>query len=200
MSTGLDTTDTRVRRALPAIGGEWIAPAGHLSGLLRDLAEREHAGDTLPAPLGSRVALRAWGRLQGVIDPAQRQTVAAAAQTVYPALCFVTVAAADVAVFGAAARELGRSHSACGNQAVTLALARSATAVQRTPEQLIMQVARVHGVLDLDLGADGHILTEWGADGPVFVTPPPVALAAHRRIASRVYTMWQAGQDLTPAD
>jgi hypothetical protein len=54
--------------------------------------------------------------------------------------------------------------------------------------------ALVHGLLDLDPGEDGEVLRYWGADGPLFTAPPPVALAAHGRLAARVHTLWAAGR------
>ncbi|WP_220187682.1 hypothetical protein, partial [Pseudonocardia pini] len=58
---------------------------------------------------------------------------------------------------------------------------------------VVWDMALVHGLLDLDLGGDVEVLRYWGADGPLFTAPPPVALAAHRRVAARVYALWTAG-------
>lgn len=201
MSADLGTTATMVRRALPLLGRGWIEVAGQVSGLLLDITDQEITARwnddaaAMPAPLAAGVALRAWGRLQAAIRPVQQGAADPAGRTLYPALGFVTVASGDVAVLGAAAARMGQSRGPGGHRGVADALERSAAATNRTCEQLIVQVARVHGVLDLDLGADGDIPVELGADGRMFVAPPPATVVAHRRIAGRVYTMWQAGQD-----
>lgn len=163
----------RVRRAVPCLGRLWGPVLGEISGLLLEARD-----------LGFREALRAWGRLGAAIRSADPCS----------GLGFVTVDATDVDVLGRAARELGASLLPGGRPDVAAALCRAAEAVGCGPDDLLVQLARIHGVLDLDLGADGEVLRLWGADGPVFVTPPDEALAAHRRTAARVYRMWHGGE------
>jgi hypothetical protein len=141
--------------------------------------------------------MRAWGRLSTALDSARR-TPNSAALRLQPWLEFVTVDLGDVAVLGATARRLGRGLLPAPNLAparggVTEALERAAGAGTTTPSALVVEFARVHGVLDLDLGESLETLRRWGADGPLFARPPDSALAAHRRIAARVHTMWSAG-------
>ncbi|WFG45283.1 hypothetical protein [Pseudonocardia alni] len=54
----------------------------------------------------------------------------------------------------------------------------------------MLELARVHGVLDLDLGADGELLY---ALAGVRTTGTATA-AAHEAVAARVGTMWAAGR------
>ncbi len=161
-----------VRRAVPQLGRRWGPVLGEISGLLLDVRD-----------LGFRDAVQAWGRLSAAIRSAAP----------YSGLGFLTVDADDVDVLGRAARALGASLLPGGHPDVASTLCRAAEAVGCDPDELLVQLARVHGVLDLDLGADGEMLRLWGADGPVFVTPPGEALVAHRRTAARIYRMWHGG-------
>ncbi|MCW0214906.1 MAG: hypothetical protein OJJ54_16225 [Pseudonocardia sp.] len=186
-----------VRRAVPHGPAEWTRVCGMLSGFLADLAEADRDRGVLPAPLGGGVGVRAWGRLCAALTPA-RAAASPGSMWLQPRLAFVTVDPVDIAVLGAAARRLGRTRLpepslTPGHAWTGEAVRRAAQASSTTPPRVVVELARVHGVLDLDLGQDMAVLRRWGADGPVLVRPPGAALAAHRRIAGRVHTMWVAG-------
>jgi hypothetical protein len=161
-----------VRRAFPSVRDEWTTVAAHVSTMLLELIEQESDGDLLPPPLAHRVALQAWGRI--------KTGVSAALDHSTRPICTVPVSPDDLAVLGAASRELGRSQLPGGNPAVAAALDRAARPLERSPQQLIMQLARVHGVLDLD------DRTTPDGTGP----PPPT-----EPLALRIATMWHAGDD-----
>jgi hypothetical protein len=182
---------------VPYDPAEWTRVCGVLSGLMLGVAEQERCTGPVAPPLGGGAAMRAWGRLSAALASARRAPSSAALR-LQPWLEFVTVDLGEVAVLGAAARQLGvgllpAPSLAPAPGAVTEALERAAGAGTTTPSKLVVEFARVHGVLDLDLGEDLLTLRRWGADGPLFVRPPGSALAAHRRISARVHAMWSAG-------
>lgn len=123
------------------------------------------------------------GRLREALRPAT--TPQRGLRWLSPRLVFVRVRQVDVAVLGETARALGA-------QLLPGSPADSPVATEGL-STLVRDMALVHGLLDLDPGEDGEVLRYWGADGPLVVIPPPVALAAHRRLAARVHTLWEAG-------
>jgi hypothetical protein len=145
------------------------------------------------------VAPAEWERLAaavaaGVPGPAARRLGVALRPAVAPSppgvrwlsprLLFVRVDPEDVAVLGATARGLGARLLPCPSAPVGV----------DALSTLVWDLALVHGLLDLDPGEDAEILRYWGADGPLLATPPPVAVAAHHRLAARVHTLWDAGR------
>ncbi len=109
----------------------------------------------MPDPLHAGRALRAWARLKSPLLAAVR----AADPTPVPVA--VLVPAADADTLGATARLLGRVlceyrvHSTGGEIALTLIHAARAQAT--TLEGLVAQLARVHGVVDVDpCDGDAH--------------------------------------------
>ncbi len=136
-------------RAVPGTTAEWTQVLGRISGLLLALAETESSGHLLPAPLRGREALRAWARLKIPIATAVRPWPDALDTRVT-----VGVPTGDVDVLGACARVLGgalcqfRVHGLGGEVADTLL--REAEVHGCPPEHLVAQLARVHGVLDVD--------------------------------------------------
>lgn len=136
---------------LPGTPREWLVATGRISGLMLVLMGSEMSGDELPEPLGRRSA-RAWGRLvRALRDPPSGRVLPAA----------------DLHVFGAAARVLGRElcrHRVSGaRSAAVVALLTEADVHGTSAEQLVAQVARVHGVLDSGPGPTADEL--WGATG-----------------------------------
>jgi len=104
----------------------------------------------------------AWRRVSTAVGQGQWPTAQPGLVARLPRLVFVTVDLDDVTVLR---RLVHRPGAPAG--LVTLA-----------------------DVLDLDLGADGVLVRNWGADGPVLIAPPPAVLAALGRIAGRVHTRW----------
>lgn len=139
-----------VRRAVPGTPGEWVTVAGRISGLLLAVAAAERDGLVLPDALAGHTALRAWGRLRGPI--------AAAVRTPGPGgLATVTVDVADVEVLGLAARTLGlqrcRDLASRAGSPVAAILYDEALAHGVPAGTLVAELARVHGVLDVDEGS-----------------------------------------------
>jgi hypothetical protein len=150
-----------------------------------------------PGPrLGADTVLRVATarRLQAAMAPAV-EGGPCGVRHLSPRLVFVTVDAGDVAVLGEAARTLGASllpaaPTAASSAAPVLDRADTTAALSA----VVWDMALVHGLLDLDPGSDAEVLRHWGTDGPLFTTPPPVAVAAHRRTAARVHALWAAGR------
>jgi hypothetical protein len=184
---------TGVRRALPYAPGDWIRL---VSSAVRGLATV--AGTARSGPLPPGLVLECGRHLVAALAPACRAAPRDEPHLV-PHLVYVTVDSGDVAVLGAAARELGTrllphapgSGDPAGPSPV-LDLPATGTAAALT--LLVPDMTLVHVLLDTDHGTDVDVLRRWGADGPVFGTPPPEALAAHHRVAARVHTLWRAGR------
>lgn len=136
-----------VLRAVPGTEPEWVSAADQISRLLGALATAELGGRAQPEPLHDGRALRAWARLEGPVFEAVRAAPAATPGA-------AEVSASDVATLGAAAGLLGRVlrehrvHGGGGELAGILL--REARAQDTTPEHLVAQTARVHGVLDVE--------------------------------------------------
>lgn len=124
---------------LPGARRDWVAALSQVSGLLLALRQEEADGATPPDPLADGLALRAWGGLTG---PLLRDHERPATPDVH---------LVDLAVVGAAARVLGASlcrwRAGAPADVVAAVLRRQADVHGRTPEHLVAQVARVHGVL-----------------------------------------------------
>lgn len=150
-----------VRRALPRLGPRWPTVRARVSAALVDLA----GGDA-----GFLPAVAAWDRVDAAVSAAH----AARPGPVGPRdLVFVSVDPVDAALVVDA-----------------LAPVVLAPLLHRAPGGTDVLLAGLRAALADDLGSDGDVLREWGADGPMFVAPPGAALAAHRRIAARVLTAW----------
>lgn len=154
-----------VLRAVPGTSSEWVHAAEQISWLLLALAAAENEGHAMPDPLHARRALRAWARLKATLLAAVRAADPA------PVPVAVLVPAAEADTLGATARLLGRVlceyrvHNTVGEIARTLLHA--ARAQDTTLEGLVAQLARVHGVLDVDpCDGDAHpdlVRAIWGA-------------------------------------
>lgn len=179
-------------RAVPACEADWVLVAGQLSTVLLELRADRGDAEVFPPPLSRGVALRAWGRLSASIRAARLRGVPAVALPGDSELWIVAVHSGDVDVLGAAARELGRSQLPHGDCAVAETLARAARAVDRTPVDLVAQMAGVHGVLDLSLGSSAEVLADSQA-GLQCSGETDLAVAS-QQVAVRVYAMWRAGQ------
>ncbi|MDN5919958.1 MAG: hypothetical protein L0I76_33480 [Pseudonocardia sp.] len=155
-------------RAVPGSPAEWVVAAGRVSGLLLALAAAERDGVVLPEPLADRRALRAWARL--------RAPVVAAVRSARPCdgpVCAV-VDLADVDLLGGASRALGRQWcsslvSRAGSPIADI-LQDEACVHEIPAEDLIAELARVHGVLDVDVddgaGSAAHVVRAlWCAGG-----------------------------------
>jgi hypothetical protein len=133
-------------RGLPGTRAEWVTVLGQVSSLLLALRHAEaREGAILPAPLAGGRALRAWG---------------CATRRVRPGADQVAGSPADVAIVGHAARVLG--HALCRAQVAGVdddavhVLRLEAGVYHCTPERLVAQLARVHGVLSAPRPASAH--------------------------------------------
>jgi len=135
-------------RSVPGTHAEWVHAADLISWLLLALAVAEKEGHPMPEPLHGGRALRAWSRLKAPLLSAVHAADPA------PGPVAVLVPAADTDTLGATARLLGRTlcdyrvHSTGGE--IARALLHTARAQGTTLEALVAQLARVHGVLDVE--------------------------------------------------
>ncbi|GAA4683504.1 hypothetical protein GCM10023215_17380 [Pseudonocardia yuanmonensis] len=183
---------TGVRRALPYAPGEWTRLVASMVMGLATLA-----GTARPSALPPGLALECGCHLVAVLDPACR-SARRGERHLSPHLVYVTVDPGDVAVLGAAARELGsrllpHTPGPADPAAPSPVLDPPITGTAAALTVLVPDMTLVHVLLDTDHGSDADVLRRWGADGPVVATPPPEALAAHHRVAARVLHLWRAG-------
>ncbi|MEQ3554359.1 hypothetical protein WIS52_28165 [Pseudonocardia nematodicida] len=179
-----------VIRAVPRIGSAWTRTSGQLSALLLETLDEPSSG---PLWIG-RPALRAWGRVDTAVRAAQARSPYPPGPC--PGLCLVPVRPDDVATLGAAAVVLGRGLLPGGEPRAAAVLGRAASGCGTGPADLVRDLARVHGVLDLDLAADGELLYVLAGVG----TGGGRAADAGERATERVLTMWRAGEDRLPVD
>ncbi|GAA1855485.1 hypothetical protein GCM10009836_39460 [Pseudonocardia ailaonensis] len=146
-------------RAVPGTPAEWTQVTGRVSGLLLAYADVERRGAELPAPLRQRAALRAWARVARPVRAAVGGAGPAALEEIPPA---------DLRTLDATARLLGRhlcrmQTEGPGATPVTAVLAVEAAVYGVPAGELVAQLARVHGVLDLDAGRPSLARTIWEA-------------------------------------
>ncbi|MEU6697212.1 hypothetical protein [Pseudonocardia sp. NPDC046786] len=139
-------------------------------------------------PDATAAAVRSWSLLSGPLRAAQ-------ARPGYPPgpcpdLCLVAVHPADIEPIGRLARELGRCLLPGARPTTARTLLRAASAAATGPCGLVVELARMHGVLDLDHGQDAELLYALAG----VRTTGATILAAHDRVAGRVAAMWAAGE------
>ncbi|MEV1293751.1 hypothetical protein [Pseudonocardia sp. NPDC049635] len=141
-----------------------------------------------PAPPdATAAAVRAWCRLSGVLRSAQARPAYEPGPC--PDLCLVAVHPSDVEPLGRLAHELGRCMLPGTRADTAPALLRAADAAGVGPCELVVELARMHGLLDLDHGQEAELLYTLAG----VRTAGTATLAAHDRIARRVAVMWSAG-------
>jgi hypothetical protein len=161
----------------------------------------------VPEPLAGGVALGAAVRVAWAIAPTQSarrrvlpRLLAPDGRTAHAPLRFFEVDAADLAVLGAAAAVLGGAllpGSADGQLAGVLT--DHARGCDTTAGALVVQLARLHGLLDLAWTDDVQLLhARIAAVGPVDVVLTPMEDAAYRRTVERFDAMWAAGSGVAP--
>jgi hypothetical protein len=161
----------------------------------------------VPHPLAGGVALGAAVRVAWAIAPTQSarrrvlpRLLAPDGRTPHAPLRFFDVDAEDLAVLGAAAAVLGRALLPGSPDAPLAAvLADHARGCETTAGALIVQLARLHGLLDLEWTEDVELLhARIAAAGPVDVALAPTEDAAYRRTVERFDAMWAAGSGVAP--
>jgi hypothetical protein len=155
----------------------------------------------LPVPLRGGVALGAAVRIAWAVAPTQTtrartlpRLFGSDGRTAYVPLRFLDVDPVDLDVLGASAAALGRSMlpgSRSGDLAVLLD--QHARGRDTTAGALVVQVARLHGLLDLAWTDDVELLhTRITADGADVVLTQ-LEEEAYWRTAERFDAMWAAG-------
>lgn len=161
----------------------------------------------VPEPLAGGVALGAAVRVAWAVAPTQSarrrvlpRLLGPDGRTPHAPLRFFEVDAADLSVLGAAAAVLGGillPGAADGELAAVLA--DHARGADTTPGSLVVQLARLHGLLDLEWTDDVELLhARIAAAGPVDVVLTPAEEAAYRRTVERFDAMWAAGSGVAP--
>ena len=179
-----------------------------VAGVTADILHRLHvrteddpeAASLLPPPLGDPSALAAIERIQVALGGAYRATPA---QPVLPGgryqlvpLRWARLDRADVATLGRIGRALGGALLPSGEELVVDVL--QGLAGQRTPQNLVVDVARLHGLLELEWDDDVTDLAERLAAGPTArtVVLDRAGLDAYRRVTDRIITIWHNGDAL----
>ncbi len=149
--------EVRIVRDLPGSRREWVAATARVSGLLLSARGTEAGGELeLPDPLRGGTALRAWAR---IVRPVMDRTADHDA---------VEVPVADLAVVADAAATLGRllcrARTTGAQNAVSRLLIWDAESYYSTPEWIVAQIARVHGVLASGDPEDARLVWRAGAD------------------------------------
>lgn len=170
-----------VLRVLPRDPGAWAAVDLAVSTALVTLS-----GEPDVPPV-VREAAPAWRRLSGPLREAQGRAAYPAGPC--PDLCLAAVSPDDVEALGRLSRALGRATLPGAGPLRWAALARAAAAAGRTPGGLVVELARAHGLLDLDHGGDAEMLHVLAG----VRTRRSTVREAHDRVAGRVAAMWAAG-------
>lgn len=172
-----------VLRVLPRDPAAWAAVDIVVSTALARLVREPDA------PPVVREAVPAWLRLSGPLRAAQGRAAYPAGPC--PDLCLAAVPPDAVEALGRLARALGRATLPGTGPVGGAALARAAATAGRTPSGLVVEVARAHGLLDLDHGGDAEMLHVLAG----VRTRRAEVREAHDRVAERVAAMWAAGRD-----
>ncbi|WP_156935081.1 LuxR family transcriptional regulator [Pseudonocardia spinosispora] len=216
-----------VCRLVPDLGGQLCGVLRQVEEVLLTLEVWERNPDepaTLPAPLADREALRALHRVQDAIRPTQTYTddlgerhsphsgvgngrlLGPGGDYEHRPLRLVQLRASDLAVLNSAAIALGMSLALEPGSELTEAIVAGAEAAYSSttgdldvvPVAVVELLARVLGVLDLDVTDDTRLLAARleaaaGAD----VVLDRAEEAAYYRLAERINMMWADGH---PAD
>jgi hypothetical protein len=115
-------------------------------------------------------------------------------------LRFFEIDPEDLAALGAAAAVLGRVLlPGSGSGELAAVLADHARGCDTTPGALVVELARLHGLLDLAWTDDVELLhARIVGAGPVDVILTPAEEAAYRRTVERFDAMWAAGSGVAP--
>jgi hypothetical protein len=188
-----------------------------------EAAQPDGDGWTAPGPLAGGAALAAINRLQKALRPTQThyqrdyttgdghdvppagpEWYAADGRYQLAAISFVEVPAADVALLGEVAAELGRPD---GDYEVRAAidqheedLPRTGAARERERRGLVVTAARIAGLLDLEPTADTALLQAARADAGVDAERVVLTAeqeAAYHRTVDRITAMATLGDPLT---
>jgi hypothetical protein len=160
----------------------------------------------LPPPLHGRAALGAAVRVAWAVAPTQSgpgrvlpRLLAPDGRTHHAPLRFVELDPTDLEVLGAAASSLGRCLlPGAGMEELGAVLEQHAAARDTTVGALVFQLARLHGLLDLEWTDDVDMLhTRISAAGSSDVVLTSAEEAAYQRTAGRFDAMWAAGSGVT---
>jgi hypothetical protein len=194
------TSADDVRTVLvPNLDEELLATLGQLEELLL-LLSGDDVDDELrdvPEPIAHDRALEVVRRLWDVLRPTQRppesdssgRLLGADGRYEHVPLTPIEVTVDDLAVLGATARVLGAAQP---GSAIAEALDEASSIGPRATAGAIVEgVARLHGVLDLELTDEARLLLprlRTIAGGDVVLTPAEEA--AYGRTVDRINTMW----------
>ncbi len=179
---------------------EIVVVAGVTADILHRLLTGEHpeVARSLPAPLGDPRALEAIERIQVAVGAAYRaipaQPVASGGRFQLVPLRWVRLDRADVATLGCIGRALGGALLPFGEELIVDVL--QELAGRRTAQDLVVDVARLHGLVELEWDDDVAHLAERLAAGPTARTVVLDLADAYRRVTDRIITIWHNGDVL----
>ena len=183
---------------------EVVVVAGVTADILRLLHIRTdddpEAASSLPPPLGDPSSVEALERIQVALGGAYRATpvqpVAPGGRYQLVPLRWARLDRADVATLGHIGRALGGALLPSGEELIEDVL--QELAGRRTPQDLVVDVARLHGLLELEWDDDVAQLAEQLAPGPAArtVVLDRAGVDAYRRVTNRIITIWHHGDAL----
>jgi hypothetical protein len=161
----------------------------------------------VPDPLAGGVALGAAVRIAWAVAPTQSarrrvlpRLLAPDGRAAHAPLRFFEVDPQDLAVLGVSAAVFGRALlPGSGQGELAAVLTDHARGCDTTPGALVVQLARLHGLLDLEWTDDVALLhARIASAGPVDVVLSSAEEAAYRRTVERFDAMWAAGSGMAP--
>jgi hypothetical protein len=168
--------------------------------LLGLAAVEEELVEPLPEPLADGRALAAVERIWTALRPTQGrsgrvQLLGPDGHYEHTPLAFVRLSTADLAIFGAMAAVLGE-HVAQRDELICELLTDVAHETEDNPAEVVSEITRLHGLLDLAWTDDVQLLYDRinGTTGNVMLTPEEEA--AYQRTVDRLNAMWTLGSAL----
>jgi hypothetical protein len=194
---------------VPDLGDQLVAALERLNDVLIALAvDEEDTAIELPAELAHGRALAAFEHIWAAVRPTQGRVggprpLGPDGRYEHTPLAPVTVHTEDLAVLGAAAAALGAGVSRHDPmiENVLLEFVRIDRGRAETAADVVDEVARLHGLLDLAWTDDAQLLHNRLAAASAGVSTADVVLtpaeeAAYRRTVDRINAMWSIGSDI----
>jgi hypothetical protein len=182
-----------------------VAAVANLTGdVLRHIRARldmdPTRGGSLPAPLGDHGTVAAVARLEAAIGDAYRRIPArpvTAGGTELTPLRWTQLARDDVAALGRTGRALGTAVLPPANELVA-GLLQDLLHERQRPQDLVADIARLHGLLELAWDDDVALLAAQLTPGdlPRKMVLDHAAVDAYRRVTDRIVAIWHLGDPL----
>ena len=183
---------------VPDLDDELLSSLNRVNEILLALAGvEEELAEPLPEPLAEGRALAAVERIWTALRPTQgrggrSRLLGPDGHYEHTPLTFVTILTADLAILGATAAVLG-DHMARHDELICELLTEFARETEDDPAEVVSEITRLHGLLDLAWTEDVQLLYDriTGSTGDVVLTPAEEA--AYQRTIDRLNGMWTLG-------